>query len=77
MGSRRGEPRAFVLPEYRMPIYTYLEMPLQNDKVSEYMTKFIRSSSHPYTVITPSTPLAELEQFLGDKLFALGARSVS
>ena len=36
------------------------------------MTKFIRSSSHPYTVITPSTPLADLEQFLQDKIFALG-----
>lgn len=29
-----------------------------SDKVEKYMTKFIRSSSHPYTVITPSTPHA-------------------
>lgn len=36
------------------------------------MTRFKRSSAHPYTVITPATPLAELELFLQDKLFALG-----
>ncbi|EKM56932.1 uncharacterized protein PHACADRAFT_254330 [Phanerochaete carnosa HHB-10118-sp] len=42
-----------------------------DEKVSKYIIKFIRSSSHPYTVITPSTPLAELEQFLQDKIFAL------
>ena len=45
---------------------------MQNDKVSQYMTKFKRSFSQPYTVITPSTPLADLELFLVDKLFALG-----
>ena len=28
------------------------------------MTKFIRRPSHPYTIITPETPLEELEQFL-------------
>ncbi|GJE86657.1 cystathionine beta-synthase [Phanerochaete sordida] len=43
----------------------------QDEKVAKYMTKFIRSSSQPYTVITPSTPLDELEQFLQDKIFAL------
>jgi hypothetical protein len=36
------------------------------------MTKFKRSALQPYTVITPSTPLDELELFLQDKIFALG-----
>lgn len=38
----------------------------------KYTVKFMREPSQPYTVITPSTPLAELELFLQDKLFALG-----
>ena len=42
------------------------------DKVVKYMTKFERSRTHPYAIITPSTPLAELETFLADNLFALG-----
>ncbi|KAG6831061.1 hypothetical protein H0H92_012984 [Tricholoma furcatifolium] len=41
------------------------------DKVSHYMTKFLRTASEPYTVITPLTTLAELEQFLQTNLFAL------
>lgn len=36
------------------------------------MSKFIRNESHPYTVITPDTPLAELAEFLHDNIFALG-----
>ena len=36
------------------------------------MSKFIRNESHPYTVITPDTPLAELAEFLRDNIFALG-----
>ena len=48
----------------------------QSDKVATYMTKFKRSRTQPYTLITPSTPLADLEQFLQDKLFALGTSSV-
>jgi hypothetical protein len=39
----------------------------------EYMTKFKRSASEPYTLITPGTPLTELEEFLQGKIFALGA----
>ncbi|KAF9068848.1 hypothetical protein BDP27DRAFT_1383423 [Rhodocollybia butyracea] len=42
-----------------------------NDKVSQYMTKFKRTSSEPYTLITPLTPLDELEKFLGENIFAL------
>lgn len=37
------------------------------------MTKFKRSvATNPYTIITPDTPLADLESFLKDKIFALG-----
>ncbi|KAI0826464.1 hypothetical protein BC629DRAFT_82824 [Irpex lacteus] len=43
----------------------------QDDKVFKYTIKFRREPSQPYVVITPWTPLAELELFLQDKLFAL------
>lgn len=36
------------------------------------MTKFIRSPTQPYTLITPGSPLEELEQFLKENEFALG-----
>lgn len=39
----------------------------------KYMTKFKRSQDEPYTLITPTTPLSELEQFLEHNIFALGA----
>jgi len=42
-----------------------------NDKVSEYMTKFNRSSSEPYTLVTPLSPLSQLEEFLKSNIFAL------
>ncbi|KAM6492449.1 hypothetical protein JOM56_012173 [Amanita muscaria] len=42
-----------------------------SDKVNKYMTRFKRTSSEPYTLITPVSPLADLEQFLKDNLFAL------
>ncbi|KAI8986890.1 hypothetical protein BD414DRAFT_487388 [Trametes punicea] len=42
-----------------------------DDKVSQYMTKFKRTASTPYTIITPSTPLAELEDFLKRNEFAI------
>ncbi len=35
------------------------------------MTKFKRTIGTPYTIITPSTPLAELEDFLQLNLFAI------
>jgi len=36
------------------------------------MTKFNRSPrTNPYTIITPDTPLADLESFLKDNVFAL------
>ncbi|KAK7683203.1 hypothetical protein QCA50_013876 [Cerrena zonata] len=40
-------------------------------KVEQYMTKFIRSSTQPYTLITPGSPLEELEMFLKETEFAL------
>ena len=46
---------------------------VQGDPVSKHMSKFKRTSSHPYTLITVSTPLAELEEFLKTNIFALGA----
>ncbi|KAF8589145.1 hypothetical protein K439DRAFT_1613033 [Ramaria rubella] len=42
-----------------------------NDPVSVAMTKFKRSASNNYTLITPSTPLGELELFLKSNIFAL------
>ena len=36
------------------------------------MTKFNRTSSEPYTIITPLSPLSELESFLKTNIFALG-----
>jgi hypothetical protein len=40
--------------------------------VEEFTIKFKRNPLHPYTIITPLTPLDELEAFLGDNIFALG-----
>ncbi|KDQ60329.1 hypothetical protein JAAARDRAFT_32708 [Jaapia argillacea MUCL 33604] len=42
-----------------------------SDKLVNYVTKFRRVAGEPYKLITPSTPLAELEAFLQDNLFAL------
>ncbi|KZT70491.1 hypothetical protein DAEQUDRAFT_810657 [Daedalea quercina L-15889] len=42
-----------------------------DDRVIRHLMKFNRSSSHPYTIITPSTPLPELEDFLGHNVFAI------
>ncbi|KAF5383219.1 hypothetical protein D9615_005028 [Tricholomella constricta] len=42
-----------------------------NDKVADYMTKFRRTASEPYTLITPLTSLSDLEEFLKTNLFAL------
>ena len=35
------------------------------------MNKFKRTAATPYTVITPATPLAELEDFLRGNIFAI------
>ena len=35
------------------------------------MSRFKRTAATPYTVITPSTPLAELEAFLKGNIFAI------
>ncbi|EPQ53668.1 hypothetical protein GLOTRDRAFT_78724 [Gloeophyllum trabeum ATCC 11539] len=42
-----------------------------DDKVMKFMTKFERTASHPYTLITPATPLSELEEFLKHNIFAI------
>ncbi|TRM60327.1 hypothetical protein BD626DRAFT_407646 [Schizophyllum amplum] len=42
-----------------------------NAPVSQFMTKFKRSTSQPYTTITPWTSLADLEDFLKNNLFAI------
>ncbi|KAF9041303.1 hypothetical protein BJ165DRAFT_278876 [Panaeolus papilionaceus] len=42
-----------------------------DDKVSQYMTKFKRSPTEPYTIITPMSPLSDLEEFLKHNIFAL------
>ncbi|KAG2129295.1 hypothetical protein BD769DRAFT_1627998 [Suillus cothurnatus] len=44
---------------------------IRTTTVSKYMTKFNRSASQHYTLITPLTPLAELAEFLRDNIFAL------
>ncbi|KZT28120.1 hypothetical protein NEOLEDRAFT_1130096 [Neolentinus lepideus HHB14362 ss-1] len=41
------------------------------DRVIKYTTKFDRTASHPYTLITPATPLSELEEFLKHNIFAI------
>jgi hypothetical protein len=44
----------------------------QTDKILSCMTRFNRSPrTNPYAVITPDTPLADLESFLKDHIFAL------
>ncbi|KAJ7695482.1 hypothetical protein B0H17DRAFT_1055999 [Mycena rosella] len=42
-----------------------------SDKVVNYVTKFKRTASEPYTLITPLTPLTELEAFLKQNIFAI------
>ncbi|KAJ7096755.1 hypothetical protein B0H15DRAFT_826365 [Mycena belliarum] len=42
-----------------------------NDTVLNYMTKFKRTASQPYTLITPATALSELEGFLQHNIFAI------
>lgn len=39
------------------------------------MIKFQRGRSNGYILITPASPLLDLEKFLGDHLFALGTVS--
>ncbi|KAH8823781.1 hypothetical protein DL96DRAFT_1532135 [Flagelloscypha sp. PMI_526] len=42
-----------------------------DDKVDAHMSRFKRSASHPYKLITPWTELEELEEFLKENDFAL------
>ncbi len=46
---------------------------MQDDQVQDLMNKFDRSAKREYTVITPLSPLEDLEVFLDNNLFALGA----
>jgi len=46
---------------------------VQDDQVQNLMNKFDRSAKREYTVITPFSPLEDLEAFLEINLFALGA----
>ncbi|KAF8596845.1 hypothetical protein BDV93DRAFT_610641 [Ceratobasidium sp. AG-I] len=42
-----------------------------SDSLATFMTKFVRGTDVPYTVITPETPLEELEEFLLKNDFAI------
>ncbi|KAF8908465.1 hypothetical protein CPB85DRAFT_1309547 [Mucidula mucida] len=42
-----------------------------DDRVLQYMTKFKRAASEPYTLITPGSSLSELATFLQSNIFAL------
>jgi len=42
-----------------------------SSSVETHTIKFQRNPAHPYTVITPLTPLDELENFLTHNIFAL------
>ncbi|EUC56040.1 TAF10-TFIID and SAGA subunit-like protein [Rhizoctonia solani AG-3 Rhs1AP] len=42
-----------------------------SDLIENYMNKFARGTDVPYTVITPETPLEELESFLETTPFAI------
>jgi hypothetical protein len=44
----------------------------QDDPILDYMIKFQRGRNNGYTLITPASPLLDLEEFLKDNLFALG-----
>jgi hypothetical protein len=70
MGRWKGKSGLF-----NMILFSFLHFMIfhhQNDKVSQYMIKFRRHASQPYSLITPSTPLADLELFLRNNIFALG-----
>jgi len=41
------------------------------DPILDYMIKFQRGRSNGYILITPASPLLDLEEFLGDHIFAL------
>ncbi|KAG9049715.1 hypothetical protein FS837_009360 [Tulasnella sp. UAMH 9824] len=43
-----------------------------DDPILSHTTQFKRGKAQPYTVITPWTPLADLEAFLKDNDFAIG-----
>jgi hypothetical protein len=76
MGVWRGEPSASRTPPLISSafILTCSPRPAQSDRVSTCMTRFKRdATASPYMTITPDTPLAELERFLDENIFALGA----
>ena len=69
MGGRQGKPSAHTFTSL---VLSPMFIDSQDDKVSQYMTKFKRSSTEPYTMITPLSPLSDLEGFLKTNIFALG-----
>lgn len=52
--------------------YPFLSFETKDASVMKHMTKFHRSPSQTYTLITPDTPLEDLEDFLKKHIFALG-----
>ena len=44
----------------------------KDDPVLKYIVKFKRNPNYGYKLITPWTPLSELEDFLNTNSFALG-----
>jgi hypothetical protein len=63
------------VPRCPRPVISDLTTWVQHAKASLYMIKFQRSTSTPYTVITPLTPLGDLETFLAHNIFAIGMSS--
>jgi hypothetical protein len=62
------------VPSLFLGVLRALTRRTQDGRVGEHMTKFERSAArNPYKLMTPATPLADLEAFLGRNLFALGA----
>lgn len=68
MGSRSHLPSELFVCLYSVVLIPYHK----DDKVYEYMTKFRRHPSEPYTLISPMSSLVDLEKFLETNLFALG-----
>ena len=76
LSRKNGRPAKlirFVLRPISPILYDLMDAPHeQNAKASLYMIKFQRSTSTPYTIVTPLTPLGDLEAFLAHNIFAIG-----
>ena len=49
---------------------------IKSDSVMKHTVKFQRDPSNKYTLITPMTPLDDLEEFLQLNTFALGGLGI-